>query len=152
MIDEKEKQRYIEASKCDNCLQWHKHCNAECCKIVRINVNPKELDKCFNYLSVKPGSKLGLSDIKYYKNRDVGYLRGNLRFKKERCEVIGGMVYYFHPCSRLKGNLCMDHKDGKKPELCKALTLETAKLPGQPFYITPNCLFKYKSKEVNKND
>ncbi|KKL10007.1 hypothetical protein LCGC14_2560120, partial [marine sediment metagenome] len=26
--------------------------------------------------------------------------------------------------------------------------LETAKIPGQPFELTDNCLFKFKSKEV----
>jgi len=151
MIDEKEQQKYIEASKCENCTQWLKHCDAECCKMITINMDPKELDKVAIYLSIKPSGRFGMSDIKYYKNHDVDYLRGMLRFKKDRLEVIGGKVYYFHECSRLKDNRCLDHPD-KKPEICKVLTLETAKLPGSPFELTPNCLFKYKNKEVKKND
>ena len=151
MIDEEEKQKYIEASKCDNCLQWHKHCNAECCKTIKININPKELDNVSTYLSIaQPG--LGMSDIRYYRYRDVDYIRGNLRFRKERITVIGGNVYYFFPCKMLDGNFCMEHENDKKPEICKALTVDTAKLPGNPFYLTPNCLFKYKSKEVKQND
>lgn len=149
MIDEKEKQKYCEASKCENCTQWHKHCNAECCKIVVININIKEVDKAVRHLNIK--IKLGIGDIKYYANRDVDYVRGMLRFKKDRLVIVGRKVYYMHPCSRLDGDMCLDHPD-KKPELCKALTLETAKLPGQPFALTPNCLFKYKSREVKKDD
>ena len=151
MIDEEEKQRYVEASKCENCTQWHKHCNAECCKIVRINLDPKELDKVSTYLCIKPRGRFGMDDIRYYRYRDVGYVRGMLRFKKERLTAIGGVIYYFHPCSRLKDNLCLDHPNNK-PEICKTLTLETAKLANSPIYLTPNCLFKYKSKEVKKND
>ena len=54
---------------------------------------------------------------------------------------------YIHNCSLLKNNLCEGHPD-KKPELCKSLTLETIKTPGQCFEMTQNCLFKYKCKEV----
>jgi len=151
MIDEEEKARYCEASKCSECTQWHKHCNAECCKIVVINVSLDKIDDAATYLSINPGKTLGLSDIKYYKNRDVDYVRGNLRFRKDRLMAVGRKVYYIHPCSRLNGNLCLDHPD-KKPELCKALVLDTAKLPGQPFEITENCLFKYKSREVKQDD
>ena len=150
MIDEEEKQKYCEASKCKDCVGWHKYCNAECCKIVVINIDPDEIKKAAIHLNINPG-KLGVSDIKYYANRDVDYVRGLLRFKKDRLEVVGRKVYYMYPCKRLDGNMCLDHPDNK-PELCKALTLETSKLPGQPFALTRNCLFKYKSKEVKKDD
>ena len=151
MIDEEEKQKYCEATKCSECTQWHKYCDAECCKIVKINIDPKELDKFTTYLSVKPSGRFGLGDIRYYRFRDVSYVRGLLRFRKDRIVVIGRNVYYFHPCSRLKDNLCLDH-DNHKPEICKSLTIETASLPGNPFFITENCLFKYKGREVKQND
>ncbi len=151
MIDEEEKQKYIEATKCENCMGWHKHCNAECCKVVVINMCPEDIDMSLTYLSINPGKKLGMSDIKYYANRDVEYVRGLLRFRTLRLEIVGRKVYYMHPCSRLDGNLCLDHPD-KKPEVCKILTLETAQLPGQPFALTSNCLFKYKCKEVKEDD
>lgn len=150
MIDEEEKQKYCEAAKCENCTQWNKYCNAECCRSVFLNIDPKLLGGGGRYLFINPG-KIGLSNIIYYRNHDVDYLRGLLRFKKERIEVIGRKVIYFWDCCRLNGNLCLDHPD-KKPELCKLLTLETAKLSGQPFELTPNCLFKYKCKEVRKDD
>jgi len=150
MIDEEEKQRYIEATKCDNCLQWHHYCNAECCRTIFLNIDVKLLEGGGKYLFINHG-RLGIGEIKYYANRDVDYLRGLLRFRKDRIEVIGKRVMYFFNCKRLNGNLCLDHPD-KKPEICKMLTLGTVKLPGQPFALTPNCLFKYKSREVKKDD
>ena len=151
MIDEEEIQKHCEASKCENCTEWHKYCNAECCRSVFLNIPIEMLEGPGRYLFINPGKKMGLSDIRYYKDRDVDYLRGLLRFKKERIEVIGRKIIYFWDCSRLNGNLCLDHPD-KKPEICKMLTLETSKLPGQPFSLTPNCLFKYKSREVKEDD
>ena len=150
MIDEEEKQKYIEASKCDKCTQWHHHCNAECCRSIFLDIKPELLEGGGRYVFINPG-KLGMSDIKYYKNHDVDYLRGLLRFKKERIEVIGRKVIYFWDCSRLNGNLCLDHPD-KKPNLCKALTMDSAKVINETFGVTQNCLFKYKSREVKKND
>ncbi len=148
MISEEDKKRYAEATKCTDCLSWHRYCKAECCKIIFLNIDPKELEKPGKYFIIKP--KQPFKDWRYYNLRDVGYLRQILRFRKERIIVIGRKVIYVHPCKLLKGNLCEGHPD-KKPELCKMLTLETAKLPGQPFELTDNCLFKYKCKEVILN-
>ena len=150
MIDEEEHKKYCEATKCDKCTQWHKYCNAECCRSIFLNIPVERLEGDGKYIFLNPG-KIGLSDIIYYRNHDVDYLRGLLRFKKERIEVIGRKVIYFWDCNRLNGNLCLDHPD-KKPELCKALTLDSAKVINKTFGVTPNCLFKYKSKEVKKND
>ncbi len=145
MISEEDKQKYLEASKCNNCLEWHKHCKAECCKIVFIKIDPDELNKPGKYFVTKP--KQPFTDWRYYSLRDVQYLRGMLRFRKDRIVVVGRKVMYIYPCKMLIDNLCEGHPD-KKPELCKMLTLETAKLLGQPFELTDNCLFKYKCKEV----
>lgn len=148
MISEEEKQRYIEASKCEDCLGWHQHCKSECCKVVFLNIDPKELEKPGKLLKIK--IKQPFRDLRYYQLRDVEYVRGFLRFKKDRIIVVGRKVMYIHSCKLLDGNLCKGHPD-KKPALCIILDLETAKLPGQPFELTDNCLFKYKSKEVKKH-
>jgi len=149
MISEEEKQRYAEASKCSECTQWHHHCKAECCKIVFLKIDPKELEKSGQYLIIKP--KQPFTDWRYYSLRDVEYLRGILRFRKDRIIVVGRKVMYIHNCKLLKNNLCEGHPD-KKPELCQILTLETSKLLGQGFELTDNCLFKYKCKEVKDDD
>jgi len=149
MISEEDKQRYIEASKCEDCLGWHHHCKAECCKIVFLNIEPEELEKPGKLLSIK--IKQPFKDWRYYQLRDVEYVRGFLRFKKERIIIVGRKAMYVYPCKLLDGNLCKGHPD-KKPEICRMLNLEVAKLSNQPFVITDNCLFKYKCKEVKKND
>ena len=149
MISEEDKQKYLEAIKCSTCQEWHKHCDAECCKLVFLNIDPEELERPGKLFTIKT-KPLSPSDQWYYRLRDVEYVRGFLRFKKERIVVVGRKVIYIHSCKRLKNNLCEGHPD-KKPELCRVLTLETAKIPGQPFELTDNCLFKYKSKEVKIN-
>lgn len=149
MINEEDKQRVTEAANCKSCLDWHHHCNAECCKIIFLEIDPKELEKGGKFITIKP-KPLGPGDRKYYQLRDVEFIRGILRFKKDRIVVVGRKVMYVHPCKLLKGNLCEGHPDNK-PKLCKDLTLETAKLPGQPFEVTDNCLFKYKYKEAQEN-
>ena len=147
-ITEEDVLRYAEAKTCEGCLGWHKYCHAECCKTVQILVDPKKLEMGSKYLTIKP-KPMGMDDIKYYRFRDVEYVRGLLRFKKERVVVIGKNVFYFWPCSRLDGNLCLDHPNNK-PELCKALTLETAE-EFDRFSLTDNCLFKYKEKGGSNN-
>lgn len=150
MISQEDSERFLEAQKCKDCLGWHSHCKAECCKIIFLNINIEDLKKGSKLFALKPNPPLSLRDRRYYQLRDVECVRGFLRFKKERIVVIGRKVMYIHPCKLLKGNLCEGHPENK-PALCKALTLETAHVPGQPFELTENCLFKYKSKEVIQN-
>jgi len=145
MISEEDKIKYVEASKCKDCLGWHKHCEAECCRIIFLKIDPEELNKPGRYFIIKP--KQPFTDWRYYSLRDVQYLRGQLRFRKDRIIVVGRKVMYIFDCKLLKNNLCEGHPD-KKPELCKFLTLETSKLLGEGFELTDNCLFKYKCKEV----
>jgi len=150
MISEEEKQRYIEASKCKGCLDWHHHCQAECCKIIFLDIDPDKLKCGGRFFSVKISDLRNFVDRRYYQLHDVECVRGLLRFKKSKIITVGRKVMYISPCKLLKDNLCMGHPD-KKPELCKMLTLENAKIPEQPFRLTDNCLFKYKCKEVKKN-
>jgi len=153
MISEEDKSRYSECKNCKNCKDWLHICKAECCKMIKIDVDPKELSKSSIHFSVIPQRRLGISDILYYKYHDVDYIRGRLRFKKDRIYVIGKNVYYMHPCMQLENNLCKLHGSNHKPIICQELTLEAAGIEGNPFIVTDNCLFKYKSKEreVSKN-
>lgn len=149
MISEEEKQRYVEATKCSECTQGVKYCKAECCKIVFLNIEPELLDKPGKLLTIKPNKPLSFSDKIYYQMRGVECIRGFLRFQKENIIVVGRKIMYIYPCKLLNGNLCSGHPN--KPDICKVLTLETAKLIGKPFELTDNCLFKFKCKEVNIN-
>jgi len=144
MMSEEDIKRIEEAKECDNCLCWHKHCKAECCKIVFIDkTDPEILKEGGRYVIIKLKRPLGLSDRRYYQLRGVDCIRDLLRFRKDRIIVVGRQMMYVHPCELLEGNLCKGHPD-KKPLICKLLTLETSKRPGQPFRVSDNCLFKYK--------
>ena len=147
MISEEEKQRQVEAVNCHDCISWHHHCQSECCKIIFLNIDPEKLETPGKYFTLRPRSPF--LDRWYYSLRDVEFLRGILRFRKSRIVVVGRKVMYIHPCKLLNGNLCGGHPD-KKPEICKLLNLETAKLLGQRFELTDNCLFKYKRREVKE--
>lgn len=146
MINEEDVKRYHEAKGCEDCLGWHKHCKAECCKLVLLNIDPSELDRTqseYLIIKVKPMSP---SDQRYYSLRDVRYTRGTLRFKKDRIHVFGRKVFYIHRCKLLdEDNLCEGHPD-MKPQLCQALVLETAGEKDKGYFVTENCLFKYKEK------
>lgn len=151
MIDEKERQRYVEATKCDKCTQWHHNCNAECCRSIVLSIDPKIVEESNKYVTINPGKDFTFADARYYKLHDVEHIRGLLRFKKERIYIFGRKVLYIHNCKKLKDNMCLDHPD-KKPEICKIMTLQTSKMAHPSFCVTNNCLFKYKSKEVKQND
>ena len=62
MIDEEEKQKYLEATKCENCTQWHKYCNAECCKSIILNVDPEKIYKSGNYVILNTGKDFTFRD------------------------------------------------------------------------------------------
>lgn len=150
MISDEDKQRYMECTNCKDCAGWLKHCKAECCKIVFIKVDPSELENGGAYLTIKPKTLLSPNDQRYYKYRGIQCIRGLIRVPKDKIVVVGRKVMYISNCIQLENNLCKIHDKGK-PEICQALTLETAKLPSQPFELTDNCLFKYKSREVKQD-
>jgi len=140
-----------EAKGCNSCPCWLKHCNAECCKIIFINVKPSKLKGSNYFLKIyKP--KLSLNDQRYYLLRDVKYTRGYLIFPKHRIVTFKDQVAYVHRCKwLLPNNLCKGHPDNK-PEICKSLNVETAMHAEKyGFRLTDNCLFKYKLMEDDKN-
>jgi len=144
MICEEDKRRLNEAKTCDDCLCWHKHCHAECCKRVYILQSPAFLFGHGKYLIVKTVLSKDLQW--YYRLRNIRYHHGVLRFPKERCIGEGDHIIYVQTCAMLKGNLCEGHPD-KRPQMCKDLVLETASQENSGYYVTENCLFKYKRVE-----
>jgi len=151
MINEEEKLKYVEATKCTKCTQWHHHCNAECCRSIVLNISPKQVEESGSYVSINPGKVFTFADARYYKYHNVEYMRGFLRFRKDRIHIFGNKVLYIYDCEKLDGNMCTVHEKNK-PDICKFLTLETVKANHNSFCTTPNCLFKFKVKEVKQND
>ena len=145
MISVEDSERTIEAKSCEDCLGWHHHCKAECCKIITIEVNSNKLKSKVGYLTIRqPG--LSLSDQHCYRLHGVIYSRGMLRFLKKNIIVVGNKIMYVRACNLLDGCLCKGHPNNK-PDICKLLILETANIKNAKFRVTDNCLFKYKKRE-----
>jgi len=146
MISEKDKKRYVEAEGCDNCVCWHKHCKAECCKIILLNIDSSIIEKSDSeFIYIKVG-KISPSRQWYYSLRGIPYTRGILKLKKNRISILNKKYYYIHKCSKLtKSNLCDGHPYNK-PKICKDLTINTVYNGNDDFFVTDNCLFKYKLK------
>lgn len=135
-----------EASKCNNCLCWHKHCKAECCKQILIHVSPVALQMKGKYLVVP--QLLTPDAIWYYKLHGVIAGHGQLKFDKSKCIAFGDDILYVRTCSNLDGLLCTGHPDNK-PLICKELTMNHCL--STKYHVTPNCLFKYK-QGVEQNE
>ncbi len=146
MTSEDDKRLIEEAKGCEGCIGWLKHCQAECCKIVFVDISVEKLNECKD-AHIKISARLSYDRQKYYALRDVRYKRNTLFFLKSRMTVLNGRVAYVHPCAFLRDNMCIRHPDGK-PDICKALNNETAKKDRQAFVITKNCLYRYKNMEV----
>ena len=134
-----------EAKKCTSCLEWHKYCNAECCKQITIKQSPFCLRIKDKYVSVV--KNLSMNDRWYYSLHGVKIVHGRLLFEKKYCKPKGEYILYFKPCELLdENNMCKGHPD-KKPDICKYLTEQTAKNVKKGVTLTKNCLFKYKLME-----
>jgi hypothetical protein len=152
IMSEEDKKLVKEASTCNDCVSWHKHCQAECCRMILLeSISPKELDSFGKYVGMR--QPITPSMQRYYNLHDVSYVRGLLRFRKDRCRVIGTKVVYIHDCSLLDENfLCKGHPDNK-PLICKYLTIDTAAISRQHgIALSKNCLFKYKILEDDCDD
>ena len=131
-----------EAKGCSGCLDWHKHCRAECCKMLRFY--NAELPKVGKLLRMMRPQNPEMQA--YLKLRGANYQHGWITVPVKDCVQMGDDVIYAKRCKWLTpDNLCQGHPN-EKPEICKRLTLETAGDPGM--VITPNCLFKYKKPEL----
>ena len=144
MISEEEKIRLEDAKSCNDCLSWHKHCKAECCKMILLNgINPSVLEESGNFIMVR--RILTANERWYYRLHGIGIIHGSLRIDKSLCLNINGELYYIRKCDLLDGeNKCKGHPDNK-PQICRMLTehnLDECRKKG--LIVTDNCLFKYK--------
>ncbi len=150
MMSEEDKKLAEEARGCNDCLEWHHHCHAECCRLIFLpHARPDDLKAPGTYITFR--GPFSPSMAYYYKLHEIEYAHGLLRVRKDRCRIIGMSVVYIQDCSQLDGNLCRGHLH-LKPMLCKDLTAETATHPQNfGFRLTENCLFRYKLMEVEGN-
>jgi len=133
-----------EAADCDDCLQWLKHCHAECCNHFGFYLPPGFEEPATGdirlYLKLSPDAK------RYYELHGVRVMGDVLVLPPERCVFLSDRIWVTMPCSALTEDFrCGLHNSGK-PKLCADLTLETARDPG--YRLTPKCLYRYKRRAV----
>lgn len=135
-----------EARGCNNCLQWVKHCNAECCRQFRVGL--KQLQKHRLGYAVK--TTLTEDAQHYYKIHGCYYTRGLLIMPKRsgfRVTQEGEFIVFHRNCDNLEGNSCKEYESGNRPMICKGFDETTGKNPYGASYATPNCLCNFKVKE-----
>ena len=74
MKSEEFKQRMEDAKTAKSCLDWHKHCKAECCKAVFINIPSEVLEEKGTYINIH--NKIDFNERWYYRLRGVQYIHG----------------------------------------------------------------------------
>lgn len=153
MMKKEEQKRIAEAKKCNSCLEWHKHCNAECCSLIFIHSNLMKLYTVGEMLNVD--KTLSVDERWYFKLRGVKCLRKQLRFPKKHIYIQHNdknILLYKRKCDYLlPNNKCKGHPD-KKPRICQKLTNAIVKgedLSG--IELTYNCLYRYKNLEETKD-
>ncbi len=130
-----------DAPHCQGCKDWLKYCNAECCRSMRFSVSFLK-GKAVSEGDVIPMKmRLSLDQQRYYSLRGYKYVHGILFVKLNKFQIVGPWIYVFEDCSALNAeNQCSIHET--KPIMCKDLSLDNVK--DSRFYLTPNCLFKWK--------
>lgn len=126
----------------DDCLSWHKHCNAECCRMFRVAKLGLVRGGVMQIRMV-----LDQDRIWYYKLHGMKYAHGILYIPVEFIEEQpDGSLLVRRKCDFLQDDLrCAGHPTNK-PRLCQRFTLETARSDTSPakVHVTGNCLFRYK--------
>ena len=137
---EQDRLRLEEVTPQDDCLSWHKYCDAECCKNVTISsdlVIEKDGFYCFR---IVPSFDMAW----YFKLHGIIYIHGNIKVPKEYCIIEGKKIRYHRRCSYLDdNNRCIGHPD-RKPKICQQMILENVKKgctgAGE---VTSNCVYRY---------
>lgn len=128
------------------CLDHLNICNAECCREYSLTFLDKIpiLEVGQKKLSVK--IILTQDKAHYYRLHGADYTRGVLRIPLKDFEFKGNILFIKSKCKLLTSeNKCLTHPS--KPVICKMLNEETAKNP-VGFYVTPNCIYFQKCKDI----
>lgn len=129
------------ALNCEDCLGWLQHCQAECCAGFRFRLSPTSaVDRTEDEVRIRV--RVPDDTRRYYELHGAALHGDAVVVPTDRCRFTHDRLHVDMPCTALTTDfLCSLHTEGK-PEVCKALTLETARR--QDFWVTPRCLYAYK--------
>lgn len=124
----------------DDCLSWHKHCNAECCRMFLIPDNGCDLSKPEIHIQMF----LTADQQWYYSLHGARYAHGILRIPTKNCRREGKHIVVHRDCDYLLPDLrCKGHPHSK-PLICSQFTYDRVVDGTAKGTLTKNCLFKYK--------
>jgi len=149
MTNKSEESLVEEARRCDNCLCWLQHCEAECCNQFGFRLNPQS-DVLYLQDVVRIRIRI-TPDLKaYLELHGIKLEEDVVVIPKDNCDISTGQILVTMRCTALQDDfLCRLHAHGK-PDYCKNLTWETAQ--EERCRITPKCLFAYKLKALSVCD
>ena len=131
-----------EAKNCNNCLGWLHNCNADCCRVFKMNINLlNEGRDGVMWAKAIPDPEY----IWYMRLHGVKMREGKMIFnlKDYKIDVKDDEVYFYRPCNNLKNNLCIGHESGDKPKICKEFNENCGK-DNSKWFVVPTCLANYK--------
>lgn len=133
------------------CLDHHKICNAECCRVFYLRLTIIELNKAKKGKILFLKRNLTEDRIWHYKLRGCSYYPGGKlivpsdTFTIKVIKELNNrkiLVAFYKDCKLLDGNLCSGHPENK-PEICKKLTWKTAKeIKKHGGRLTPDCMYR----------
>ncbi len=129
------------ARSCDDCICWLEYCEAECCGGFNFRLNPQSwVDR--DEHEVRIHVRLSEDSKRYYELHGARVGADEVAVPVGCCEFSANHLHVSMPCSALQEDrLCSLHPD-EKPEICKALSLETGETGA--YVLTKRCLFAYK--------
>ena len=129
-----------EAKRCDNCICWNHHCNAECCRVFKIDKKllRRYSDRILRLTATPPKDLINYYELHGMKN----YFFNEDNYDKIE-EKEDGYVYFHRDCDALEGNLCKLHGKPEQPQVCKDFN-ENKIINSNRWFVTPNCLARYK--------
>jgi hypothetical protein len=135
------------ARKCDDCLGWLEHCEAECCSVFTFYLTPRS-DVVYLEDTVRIHAPMTPDLERYYALHGASVEEGEiLVVRRANCEVSTTRLVVTMRCTELRDDfLCALH-DGRQPESCAEFTRETAS--SDDWIVTPRCLLAYKAKVVS---
>lgn len=125
------------------CLDWHDKCEAMCCKMFTIPKGIHDKGRVRGDYYVIKYPNIVSKDLKWYFTlHGCRVVRNQVRIplKGTLTEEEGDKVLVYRRCNYLTEDLRCEGHPHAKPEVCKALTWETAS--DERFYVTRGCMYE----------
>lgn len=140
-----------EAKNCHDCLSWHKHCHAECCRTITLETLQVRRRQKGEVLIINAG-ELSTDMTKYYAlhgfkitQSPVGSL---IEIKLGVFQQRGRFITIYQKCALLQeDNTCSGYPD-QRPAICHRVNADDLEPEGVT--VTKNCLYHYKKLLTEK--